>query len=177
MGLLDDILGQVAGAPTRRDEPQRDGSSLGPIVAALLPVVMAMLANRGQAQDRSQQTGGLGALLGQVLGGDGAPPRAGGGLGALLEQLQRAGFGEQTRSWVGTGPNAAIPPDAFARIFGDGGLAEIARSAGLSPQDTARGLSKLMPEVVDRMTPNGDVPDDDALAANVGALARRLGIV
>jgi uncharacterized protein YidB (DUF937 family) len=175
MGLLDDILGQVGGAPTRRDEPQAGTSSLGPIVAALLPVVVAMLSNRGQTQDRPQ-AGGLGALLGQVLGGDGSTPRAGGGLGALLEQLQRAGFGDQGRSWVGSGPNQAIPPDAIERIFGDGGLAEIARSAGLSPQDTARGLSQLMPEVVDRMTPNGEMPDDTALAANVGALARRLGL-
>jgi uncharacterized protein YidB (DUF937 family) len=175
MGLLDDILGQVAGAPARRDEPQQGASSIGPIVTALLPVVMAMLSNRGQTQER-QQTGGIGALLGTLLGGDGSTARAGGGLGALLDQLQRAGFGDQGRSWVGSGPNQAIPPDAFGRIFGDGGLAEIARSAGLSPQDTARGLSQLMPEVVDRMTPNGEMPDDAALAANVGALARRLGL-
>ncbi len=175
MGLLDDILGQVAGAPARRDEPQQGASGIGPIVTALLPVVVAMLSDRGRTQDR-QQAGGLGALLGTLLGSEGSTARAGGGLGTLLEQLQRAGFGDQARSWVGTGQNQPIPPDAFARIFGDGGLAEIARSAGLSPQDTARGLSQLMPEVVDRMTPNGEVPDDAALAANVGALARRLGL-
>jgi YidB-like protein len=78
---------------------------------------------------------------------------AGSGLGGLLEQMQRAGFGDQARSWVGTGQNMSISPDAIGQIFGQGDIDEIARHANLTPEQTSEGLSQLRPEVVDRVRP------------------------
>ena len=168
MGLLDDLLGQLTAgpattsptAPAARAEAG-SGAGMGPILMALLPVVLAMLGNR---RGSGEPSAGFGRAS------------SGGGLGALLEQFQRAGFGEQARSWVSTGENQALPPDALEQIFGEGGLAEIARRAGLSQADTSRGLAQLMPEVVNHVTPNGDVPAGGDLLASVDALARRMGI-
>ncbi len=182
MGLLDDLLGQLTTGPSMapRQAPRTEAGS-GPgmtaILMALMPVVLAMLGNRRSAEPsagfgRAGGGGGLGDLLGQVLGG----AAAGGGLGALLEQFQRAGFGEQARSWVSTGENQALPSGALEQIFGAGGLAEIARRAGLSQADASRGLAQLMPEVVNHVTPRGQVPEGDDLLASVDALARRMGI-
>lgn len=217
MGILDDLLASAAGqgraggrggtgdrggaarrapAPPRAQEAPSGGGMSG-ILMALLPVVLAMLANRGGGAQQSGG-GGLGDILGQVLGG-GAQPRGGGGLedllggllggggggaggggmgglGGLLEQMARSGYGDQARSWVGTGQNAPIPPDALEQIFGRGGIAEIARQAGVSEADASRGLSELLPEVVDRVTPGGQVPDLDQLTASVSDLSRRLGL-
>lgn len=184
MGLLDDLLGQLAGGPATasRQQPRADaasaGGGMGRILMALMPVVLAMLADRRRGSDpstgfgRAQSGGGLGDILAQVLGG----AAAGGGLGALIEQMSRAGFGDQARSWIGTGENQALPSGALEQIFGAGGLAEIARQAGLTQDETSRGLAHLMPEVVDRMTPAGDVPRDDDLLASVEDLARKLGV-
>ncbi len=184
MGLLDDLLGQLAAGSgtTPRQAPRAEaasaGGGMGRILMALMPVVLAMLANRGRGSEpsaglgRSDAGGGLGDLLGQVLGG----AAAGGGLGALLEGVRRAGFGEQAGSWVSAGQNMPLPPGALEQIFGQGGLAEIARRAGLTPEEASQGLAQLMPEVVDRVTPNGAVPGDDDLLASVDALARRLGV-
>jgi uncharacterized protein YidB (DUF937 family) len=180
MGLLDDLLGQLAGGtPQRPDAPsatqQSAGPGMGAAMAALLPVVLAMLQSRGgtpQANARASSGGGLGDILGQVLGGG---TSSGGGLADLLARFQTAGFGEQARSWVGTGQNMPISPDALEQVFGRGGLAEIARRAGVSEQDASQGLARLMPEVVDRVTPGGQVPTADSLVASVDALARRLG--
>jgi uncharacterized protein YidB (DUF937 family) len=166
------------------------------VLMALLPVVLAMLANRGGGAPQAGSGpggGGLGDILGQVLGG-GAQRGGGGGmgdilggmlgggagggmggLGGLLEQMQRAGYGEQARSWVGTGQNMPISPDVIGQIFGQGGIAEIARQAGVSEREASEGLSQLLPEVVDRVTPNGQVPDLDQLAASVEDLRKRLG--
>jgi uncharacterized protein YidB (DUF937 family) len=136
-----------------------------------------MMARRRQGGapgfERSGSGGGLGDILGQVLGGG-----SGGleGLGGLLEQFQRAGFGDQTRSWVSTGRNQPLPTDALEQVFGRGGLAEIARRAGLSEQDATHGLSQLLPEMVDRVTPDGQLPDDSSLEANVDSLAKRFGL-
>ena len=110
-----------------------------------------------------------------MLGRRGAGAGSMGGLGALLEQMQQAGLGDQARSWVGTGQNMPISPDALDQIFSQGGIDEIARRAGLTPQQTSEGLSQLLPEVVDRVTPGGDVPDMDQLVSSVEDLRRRLG--
>ena len=185
MGLLDDLLGGLAGQgmgarPQPGSAPVGAGSSgMSSALMALMPIVLAMLSNRaggGGAASRMGMApdsgGGLGDVLGQILGG----ANAGGGLGGLLGQLQGAGFGEQASSWVGRGANQPIPPDAMPQIFGREGLEAISRQAGLSEDETARGLSALLPEVVDHMTPEGDVPDPDALTNSVDDFARRLGI-
>jgi uncharacterized protein YidB (DUF937 family) len=187
MGLLDDLLGGLAGQATGgRPQPQPpgmagSGAGMSQVLMALMPVVLGMLANRGSRGGFPPQMGstpgtggGLGDVLGQVLGGGGQG--AAGGLGGLLGQLQRAGFGEQASSWVGRGANQPISPDAMTQIFGREGLEEISRQAGISQEDASRGLSELLPEVVDRMTPDGQVPDADALASSVDDFARRFGL-
>ena len=178
MGLLDDLLGSLAGqaAPQPQARAPQPGAAagaggMGSVMMALLPVVLAMLAQRraGSTQAGAGAQPGLGDLLGSLLGG------SGGGLGDLIAGFERAGFGGQARSWVGRGDNQALPADAIEQVFGRGGLAEIARRAGVSEADASRGLSQLLPEVVDRVTPDGQVPQADALVASVEALRRRLG--
>jgi uncharacterized protein YidB (DUF937 family) len=197
-------VGDLGGAARRAPAPSQapSGGGMSSVLMALLPVVLSMLASRGggaQQGGLGAGGGGLGDILGQVLGGGaqrGGTSAGGGGgledilggmlggggggggmggLGGLLEQMARAGYGDQARSWVGTGQNQPISPDALEQIFGHGGLAEIARQAGVSESDASRGLSELLPEVVDRVTPGGQVPDLDQLAASVSDLSRRLG--
>ena len=163
MGLLDELLrGAVSGglgqAMGRQQSPAaQGGGGIAGTVMALLPVVLAMLNQR--------QGGSSGSGAGM-----------GGGLGGILEQFQRAGYGEQARSWVGTGSNLPISPDAIAQVFGRDGLGQIAASAGLSEQQASAGLTEMLPDVVDRLTPQGSVPDLDSLAASVGDLERRFGL-
>ena len=184
MGLLDDLLGGLAGQGSGGRAPSQSrrsggGPDMSQVVMALMPVVLGMLANRGgrggsaAPMDRGS-SGGLGDLLEQALGGGGGA--GGGGLGGLLEQLQRTGFREQADSWVSRGANKPISPGAISDIFGKEGLEAISRRAGLNPDEASRGLSELLPEVVDRMTPDGEVPGQDALASSVDDFARRLGL-
>lgn len=169
MGLLEELLrggmagglGQAMGQQQRSTGQAARGGMAGTVMA-LLPVVLAML-NQGQSGGRTSAAG---------VGGMSSV----GGLGGLLEQLQRAGYGDQARSWVSTGPNLPISPDVMARVFGQDGLAQIASRAGLSEQQTSEGLTEVLPEVVDRLTPHGQVPELDALSASVGDLQRRLGL-
>src|SRR5215831_16523810 len=117
MGLLDDLLGGLAGHGMRgpaQGEPARaggGGSGTSQVLMALMPIVLGMLENRG-ARASSPTRGGIGDLLGQVLGGGGGG--MGGGLGGLLEQLQRTGFGDQADSWVSRDANKPISPGAMS---------------------------------------------------------------
>jgi len=188
MGLLDDLLGGVlgggAGQPglgQRQPQAAGLGGGMGGVMMALLPVVLSMLSNRGGGGSGMRQGsmpesggGGLGDILGQVLGGGGGGGM--GGLGGLIEQMQRTGHGDQARSWVGTGQNMPIAPDQLDQIFGRGGVEEIARRAGVSPQEASEGMSELLPEVVNHVTPAGQLPDSDQLTQSVDALRRRMGL-
>ena len=193
MGFLDDLLGGAMGGAAGQPEPDRrqrgPGGGMRQVMMALLPVVLQMLASRG-----GRQGGGLGDILGQVLGGGqprggglgdvlggltgrgaGAGPDAG-GLGDLLERMQRTGHGDQARSWVSTGQNMPIQPEALDEIFGHGGIEEIARRAGVTPEQASEGMSELLPEVVNHVTPDGDVPDLGQLTESVDGLRRRMGL-
>src|SRR5262245_14225187 len=168
MGLLDDLMGQLTGAPNAGRAQQ---SNTGTAMAALLPIVLAMLRGSGTQSQAGPSGGGLGDILAQVVGGSGSSSGGVGGLGAILERFQAAGYGDQARSWVSTGQNQPMPSGALERVFGRDALAEIARRAGLSEQDASQGLSRLMPEVIDRVTPGGDVPPASSLQASVDAFA------
>jgi uncharacterized protein YidB (DUF937 family) len=163
MGLLDQILGGLAGnigggSPMQSSQA---GGGMGNVMMALLPVVLGMLSNR--------QGGGAAAMPG---GGGAAIP---GGLGGLLEQLNRGGFGQQAASWVGTGTNEPMPPDAWSQVLQPGQLAAIAAQAGVSEDDARSGLSALVPHVVDQLTPQGQMPEQDQLTASIDAFAKQLG--
>jgi uncharacterized protein YidB (DUF937 family) len=199
MGLLDDLLRNMAGQGAAPQARASAGGGMSKALIALLPIVLMMLSRRGQSAPHPQaqpQPGGLGDVLGQVLGQGGPAMRAGpagggglddllgqilgggaaaGGLGGLLEQMRRAGMADQADSWVQRGPNLPISPDALDQIFGRGGMSEIARQAGISEDEARSGLSELLPEVVDRVTPNGNVPDMDSLASSVDELAKQYG--
>jgi uncharacterized protein YidB (DUF937 family) len=189
MGLLDDLLGGLAGQAMggRGQRPSTQavagGAGMSQVLMALMPIVLAMLANRGSRGGAPTRMGyapggggGLPDVLGQVLGGAGGGQGAARGLGGLLEQLQRAGYGEQADSWVSRGANQPISPDAMTQIFGHDGLEQISQQAGISRDEAAQGLSQLLPEVVDRMTPDGGVSDADTLANSVDDFARRFGL-
>jgi len=197
MGFLDELLGGAMGDDSGQGGVQRTapspagmGGGMGGIMMALLPVVLSMLS--GRSGGPAQGGGGLGDIissltrggarpsgggLGDAIGGMFGRTASGGGgaLGGLLEQMQKAGFADQARSWVGTGQNMPIAPEALDQIFGEQGIGEIARHAGLTPRQTSEGLSALLPEVVDRVTPDGQVPDLDQLTMSVEGLRRRLG--
>jgi uncharacterized protein YidB (DUF937 family) len=201
-GILGEVLGNSTdtGQPSPVVSGVGGGNR---VLMALLPVLLGMLMNRqggtaagsgglgdllgGVLGGHGGQGGGLGDVLGGLLGGAGGNTGAGGvgavlggvlsgdtgGLGRLLDQLQRAGFGEQVSSWVGNGQNLPISPAAIAQVFGGDALAQVAQQAGVSEAEASEGLSQLLPEVVDRVTPDGQVPNLEQLAASAAVLARQ----
>jgi uncharacterized protein YidB (DUF937 family) len=105
----------------------------------------------------------LDGLLGGVVGGEMVSVVNGliekhGGVQGIVSQLQQQGLGATVSSWIGNGPNQAITPDQVHQVFGADTIKELAAKAGLSPQDLAAKLSALLPQVVDKLTPNGTVP-------------------
>lgn len=81
-----------------------------------------------------------------------------GGLQGVVKEFERNGFGPTVQSWVGTGPNQAIAPDGINRVLGSDLLQQLAAKTGLSVQELSQKLSQVLPDAVDKLTPNGVIP-------------------
>lgn len=93
-----------------------------------------------------------------------------GGLGGLFQMLQNAGLGDALNSWIGGGPNQSVSAADISRVFGDGQLQQLADSAGVSQGEAAEHLSSLLPELVNKLTPDGQAPQGDL---DIGSLLAR----
>ena len=81
-----------------------------------------------------------------------------GGLGGLLDRLTSAGHGATVNSWLGTGQNTPIQPDQLHSALGQTTISDLARHTGISEQELLAQLSRALPGVVDKLTPDGRVP-------------------
>jgi uncharacterized protein YidB (DUF937 family) len=82
----------------------------------------------------------------------------GGGLAAILQQLEAKGLGQVAQSWVGTGTNQPISPDQLKNALGPDWIQQLASHLGVSPDVISAHLSEILPKIVDRLTPDGRVP-------------------
>jgi uncharacterized protein YidB (DUF937 family) len=81
-----------------------------------------------------------------------------GGLQGVVNEFQKNGLAATVGSWVSTGPNQPISPDEMRQALGPDLLQQLAAKSGMSVQDLTQKLSQVLPQVVDKMTPNGAIP-------------------
>jgi uncharacterized protein YidB (DUF937 family) len=119
-------------------------------------------SDMGRQSGGADQSGSLGDLikgaLGGLLTGSAAGGVMSGGLNDFLKQMQKQGFADTADSWVGSGPNKTIPPGDLAKVLGADQIEAMMAQSGLSREELLDGLSKHLPEVVNRLTPEGEIP-------------------
>lgn len=103
--------------------------------------------------------GGQGDLMSSVMGLLNDPQV--GGLSGLVQKISQGGLGEQVASWVSTGKNLPVSAEQIQSALNASGLQDIAAKFGLHTGDAAAQLSSLLPQVIDHLTPNGQVPQGD----------------
>jgi uncharacterized protein YidB (DUF937 family) len=107
----------------------------------------------------------LGGVLGS-LGGEGATGGVagllGGGLGELFERFKQSGQGEVAQSWINDGPNKEIAPPQLKQAIGADVLAVLEKQTGLSQDELLARLSRELPAAVDKYTPDGRLPGQNA---------------
>jgi uncharacterized protein YidB (DUF937 family) len=99
----------------------------------------------------------------------------GGGLDKVLGQLQAGGLGDQVQSWIGKGGNLPISAEQLEGVLGSGPLGDLAKKFGIDPAEAATKLSALLPQVVDKMTPDGKTPEGGLGGGLGGALGGMAG--
>jgi uncharacterized protein YidB (DUF937 family) len=120
-----------------------------PIVAALMMLLVSK-ALSGRSKDDRQ---GTGEQQDPAVGGTG-------GLGGLIEKFRQGGLEDVIKSWIGTGPNKQIAPNQMQHALGPDTVARLERETGMPRDDLLTQLSRLLPEVIDKLTPNGNLPNE-----------------
>ena len=118
-----------------------------------------------QVGGRDQAAKMVGSIASMIGGGGSA-----GGVQGLVEKFQAGGLGDIASSWVGTGDNKDVSPEQVRSALGDDEVQRVADEAGVSKDEAASGLAALLPAIVDKVTPDGMVPDADALAERLRGL-------
>lgn len=87
-----------------------------------------------------------------------------GGIQGLVSRFQSGGLGDTVASWISNGANLPISADQITSVLGEGPLSDLAAKAGLSSGDVASSLSEQLPGLIDRLTPDGQLPSGDLMA-------------
>jgi uncharacterized protein YidB (DUF937 family) len=151
MSGLDDILGGLMGG--------KGGSGgLGGVLGGLT----------GDKQgSRGGGVGAMGALL-PILAGF----LASGGLSKIMGGLKANGLSAQADSWVGTDANQPVSGRDVEQAMGQEQIQQIAQQLGVSESEAADAVAQALPEVVDKVSPNGEMPAEQDLDAAFDKLAK-----
>ena len=152
-GGLGDLLGGLMGGAQQgggiTGQPQEGGGGLGGMLGGLFG------GGAGGTGQGMSGAGGLAGMLGSLLGNDGQA----GGLGGLLHKFDQAGLGSEARSWVGDGPNAEVSGEQVHQALGHDTLSNLASRFGINASMLAPLLAGVLPSLIDRLTPHGQVPE------------------
>ena len=97
-----------------------------------------------------------------------------GGLSGLVEKFNSNGLGDIVASWVGKGENQPVTGDQMANTLGMDKISEIASSLGISQSQAADGLASVLPQLIDKLTPDGSVPENNILQQGLSLLAKHI---
>lgn len=179
-GGLGDLLGGVLGGQVQA-QSQANNSPLGGLLGGLLG---------GQNQTQNPNLGGL---LGSVLGGgqSGGINKAAllaallpivlsfiqknGGLSGVLAKLSGQGMDQKVQSWVNVDQdNDGIDATDVQRLFGESEIANACQATGASQEQVCQGIAELLPQVVDGLTPTGDLQAEQSVNDEIDQLLAQM---
>jgi uncharacterized protein YidB (DUF937 family) len=129
--------------------------------------VTAVASNLGGLGDLAGKAKLLSAVMG-LMGG------SGGGLGSLVQSLQAAGMADAVSSWIGGGQNLPVSAADIQTGLGSAKLQEFASQAGTTTEEASSTLASLLPGLIDKLTPDGQVPSGGG-APSLDLLKQLLG--
>lgn len=124
----------------------------------------------------------LGDLAGQIMGGGGGGSQTmlssavellnnhPGGLAGVLQNFHAQGLGDLASSWIGSGGNLPVSAEQIQSVLGNEQVQQFAQKLGISPDAASGHLAQMLPQLVDHLTPNGQVPQGGIAAEGLSML-------
>ena len=98
-----------------------------------------------------------------------------GGLNGLISQFASKGLGDIINSWIGTGKNLPVSADQLQSVLGNDTVKNLASKLGMESGALTSQLTNLLPEVVNKLTPDGKVPEGDIMSKGMDMLGGMFG--
>lgn len=114
----------------------------------------------GSVLGSGDKSNAIARAAGRLIGSEGT----GEGILKLVQQFQRRGMGDVIGSWISTGDNQSITAGQLEDALGPDRITDLAQQAGLTPQEVSSGLARVLPQIIDRITPGGGLPPDSEIA-------------
>lgn len=173
--MANDLLGQILGSAfggARDGQQSPAGGGLGGLLGGILGSNTGSVGGLGGPGGATSAMGGKGALMTMLLPLAMQWVQRNGGVGALLQRFQQKGYSQQAASWVSTGSNEELPPQAVGEVVGMDELSRLSQQLGASHEEVSAGMAQILPEVVNHLTPEGNMPDnsDDMLSRGMSLL-------
>ncbi|HQR59018.1 MAG TPA: YidB family protein [Azonexus sp.] len=99
-----------------------------------------------------------------------------GGLEGLIRSFQQGGLGDIVNSWVAKGQNLPVSGEQIESVLGGSVLQDLAAQLGVSPQQASGSLADVLPQLIDQMTPNGELPQGGDLLSQGLDLLKKGGL-
>jgi uncharacterized protein YidB (DUF937 family) len=118
-----------------------------------------------------------------LLGGSSSPIAASilqmiqnqpGGLSGMVQSFQEKGLGGLMAGWISTGPNPPMSTEQVHEALGSDKVKELAAAAGISPDIASSAIAQLLPGIVDKLTPDGHVPEHGSVMDMASSLLQSL---
>jgi uncharacterized protein YidB (DUF937 family) len=98
-----------------------------------------------------------------------------GGINGLVQAFHQNGLGGLVNSWTSTGANQPATAVQMQQVLGPERVQAMAQKLGISPEAAGSTLAQLLPTVMDKLTPNGTIPDQSSLLQMGESLLASLG--
>ena len=132
---------------------------------SLLDGIAAVAGNLLSGSDKQKQL--TSAALSRI-----SDPATGGLLG-LVNTLRQLGLDDVVSSWISTGENKPISSEQVQNALGEGQINQMAQNMGVSHQEVSTGLAGLLPQLIDKLTPDGKLPEGRVLDQGLELLKKR----
>lgn len=97
-----------------------------------------------------------------------------GGLNGLIQSFKDKGLGDVISSWVGTGQNMPVNSDQITNALGSETIQNLAAKAGVTSTEMSSQLAQNLPGLIDKLTPDGVIPEGGLLEKGMEFLKRKL---
>ena len=97
-----------------------------------------------------------------------------GGLAGLVDSFKEKGLGGVISSWISTGKNLPISAEQIQQALGKEKIQQLAEKAGMSPEDVKAKLTEHLPNIIDKLTPDGKLPEPGLLQKGLDFLKRKV---